>query len=131
MAAGDKSPGHVISDAGNLHPAGLSTGRGSLQYQGTDYTILDESIPEHAFYLAQGNPLLELVSFPEALQLALSHRFGDFASLRFDSAGQPQVAFRSVCSVQPCMQPARAPPCSVCTGGSCPKPSWSPLCGAL
>ena len=99
MAAGDKLPSHVTSDPGNLHsvnPAGQSTSRGSLQYQGTDYTIIDESIPEQAFYLTQGDPLLELVSFPEALQLALSHRFGEFASLRFDSVGIPQVAFPSI-----------------------------------
>ena len=71
MAAGDtgKSPGHVTSAPGNWHsvnPAGRSTctGHGSLQYQGTNYTIVDESIPEQAFYLTQGDPLLELVSFP-------------------------------------------------------------------
>ena len=47
MAAGELSPGHVTSDPVDLdsaNPAGLSTGRGSLQYQGNEYTILDESI---------------------------------------------------------------------------------------
>ena len=98
--AGDNSSmavGHVTSAPGNLHsvnPAGQSTGHGSLQCQGTNYTIVDESIPEQAFYLTQGDPLIELVSFPEALQLALSRLFGKFASLRFDSVGLPQVAFR-------------------------------------
>ena len=85
MAVGDNSPGRVTSEPSNLHsvnPAGQTTGRHSLQYQGTDYTIL--SIPEQTFYLTQGDPLMELVSFPEALQLALSHRFGDFASMMFD-----------------------------------------------
>ena len=91
MAASDtcNSPEHVTS-SGNLHsvnPTGQSTGRGSLQYHGTNYTIIGESIREQAFYLTQGDPLLELVSFHEALQPALSCRFGKFASLRFDSAG--------------------------------------------
>ena len=49
VAAGELSPGHMTSDIGSLHsanPAGLCTGRGSLQYQGTEYNIIDESIPE-------------------------------------------------------------------------------------
>ena len=48
--------------------------------------------------------------------LALSRRFGDFASLRFDVSGQPQVVFHSVGPVQPSRQPARASPHSVSTG---------------
>ena len=81
---------------GDLHladQAGLSAGRGSLRYQGTDYTILDESPSEKVLCLSQGDPILELVSYPEALQLALSCRFGDFASLQFDFSGQHQVVF--------------------------------------
>ena len=99
MAACELSPGHVTTDSGDLHsanPTGLSTDRGSLQYQGTEYTILDESIPEQALCLALRDPILELVSYPEALQLALLHQFGEFASLRFDASGHPQVVFRSV-----------------------------------
>ena len=95
-----KSPCHVTSEPGNLHSvnlAGQSTGRGSLQYQGTEYTIIDESILEQAIYLTQGDPLPELVSFPEALQLVLSRRFSEFASLGFDSEGQPQ-ARSALCS---------------------------------
>ena len=90
-AAGDKSPGHVTSDSGNLHlanPAGQSTGRSSLQYQGTDYTIIDESIPEQALYLTQGDPLLELVSFPEALQIELSNGKGPAVGKSSASATQ-------------------------------------------
>ena len=74
-AFGDKSPGHVTREPGNLHKvnlAGQTTGRGSLQYQG-------KSIPEQAVYLTQVDP--GVVSFPEALQLALSCHFGDYASL--------------------------------------------------
>ena len=44
----------------------------------------------------RGDPILDLVSYPEALQLGLLHWFGDFASLRFDVSGQPQVVFRSI-----------------------------------
>ena len=89
MAVGDKSPGHVTSESGNSHPVNLAgpTGHSSMQYQGSSYTILDELVPEQAFYLTQGDSLLELVAFLEALQLALSRRFGDFAFLRFDSVG--------------------------------------------
>ena len=67
MAAGELSPGHMTSDPGDLHlanPADLSTGRGSLQYQGTEYTILDESAPKQALCLSQGDPILEFVSYP-------------------------------------------------------------------
>ena len=32
--------------------------------------------------MTQGDPLLELVSYPETLQLAFSRRFGELASLR-------------------------------------------------
>ena len=56
------------------------------------------------------------MSFPEALQLALSHHFGEFGSLRFVSAGLPQVAFHSIGPMQPCRQPALAPLHSVTTG---------------
>ena len=74
MDAGELSPGHLTSDLGDLHlanPAGL-------RYQGTEYTILDESAPEQALCLSQGDPILELVSYPEGLQLTLSRRFGEF-----------------------------------------------------
>ena len=46
MATGEISPGHVTNVAGDLHSAdqaGLSAGRGSLRYQGTDYTILEKA----------------------------------------------------------------------------------------
>ena len=48
--------------------------------------------------------------------LALSRRFGNFASLRFDPSGQSQVVFRSVGPVQVAGQSARAPPHSVRAG---------------
>ena len=117
MVAGDKSPCHVTSEHGKLHlvnPAGQTTGHGSLQYHGNDYTILDESIPEQAFYLTQRDPLLE--SFPEAFQLVFASRFRDFAFLMFDSAGLSQVAFHSVCPVQPCKQHAWVPSHPMSTG---------------
>ena len=101
MAASDtcKSPGHVTSAPGNMHsanPAGLSTctGRGSLQYQGINYNIVDESIPEQAFYLTQGDPLLELVSFSEPLQgnsaraEGLAHECGHEGALVESSVGR-------------------------------------------
>ena len=72
MAACEISPGHVTTDSGVLHSAdqaGLSARRGSLRYQGTEYTILDESAPKQALCLSQVDPILELVSYPEALQL--------------------------------------------------------------
>ena len=119
MATAELSPGLVTSDSRDLHSvdqAGLSAGRSSLWYQGTDYTILDESPPKQALCLSQEDPILELVSYPEALQLALSCRFGDFASLRFEVSGQPQVVFRLVGSVQPSRQSARAPHHSVSSG---------------
>ena len=78
--------------------------------------ILDESAPEQALCLSQGDPILELVSYPEALQLALSRWFGEFDSLLFDVSGQPQVVFHLVSPVQLSRQPARAPPHSVSTG---------------
>ena len=118
MAAGELSPGHVTSVSGDLQSAdqmGLSAGGGPLRHQGTDYTILDESPPEQAVCVSQGDPILELVAYPEALQLVLSRQFGDFASLRFDFSGQPQVVFHSVGQVQPSRQSARAPPHSVST----------------
>ena len=58
MAAGEISPSHMTSDSGDLHSvdqAGLSASRGSLRYQGTDYTILDESPFEQALCLSQGS----------------------------------------------------------------------------
>ena len=63
--------------------------------------MLDDSVPKQAVGPSQGDPILELVSYPEALQLVLSRRFGEFASLQFDVSGQPQVVFRSVGPVQP------------------------------
>ena len=74
MAASEILPGHVASDSGVQHSAdhvGLSAGHGSLWYQGTEYTILDESAPRAGTCLSQGDPILELVFYPEALQLAL------------------------------------------------------------
>ena len=50
------------------------------------------------------------------LQLALSRRFGNFASLRFDVSDQPHVVFHLVGAVQPPRQSARAPPHSMSTG---------------
>ena len=94
MAAGEMLPGHMTSVSGGLHSAvqaGLSARRSSLLYQGTDYTILDEAPTEQTLSLSQGYSILDLVPYPEALQLALSHRFGDVASLRFDPSGQPQI----------------------------------------
>ena len=79
MAAGEILPGHVINLAGDLHSAdqaGLSAGRGSLRYKGTDYMILDKSLSKQTLSLSQGDPILDLVPYPEALQLALSRRFG-------------------------------------------------------
>ena len=93
--------------------ADLSAGRGSLRCQGTDYTILDESSSEQALSLSQGDAILELVSYPEALQIALWPLFGDFVSLRFDVSGQPHVVFRSVGPIQVARQTARAPSHSV------------------
>ena len=55
MAAGEISPGHVTNVAGDLHSAdqaGLSAGRGSLRYQGTDYTILDEAPSEQTQFVS-------------------------------------------------------------------------------
>ena len=120
MAVGDKSPAHMTIEPDTSYSVNLAgpkqMGRSSLQYQGNSYTILDKSMPEQAFYLTQGDPLLELLAFLEAHQLALSRRFRDFAFMRFDSAGLPQVAFNSVGPVQPYRHPAQAPPHTVSTG---------------
>ena len=119
MAAGEISPVHMTNVAGDLHSAdqaGLSAGRSSLWYQGTDYTILDEAPSEQTLSLSQGDSLLDLVPYPEALQLVLSRQFGEFASLRFDPSGLPKVVFRSVGPIQVARQSARAPPHSVSAG---------------
>ena len=53
MAADGFSPGHVTGVSGDLHSAdqaSLSAGRGSLWYQGMDYTILDEAPSEQSLY---------------------------------------------------------------------------------
>ena len=55
-------------------------------------------------------------TYSEALQVALSCRVSDFASLRFDASGQPQVVFHSVGPIQPSSQSARALPHTVSTG---------------
>ena len=121
MAAGEISPGHLTNVAGDLHSAdqaGLSAGSGSLRYQGTDYTILDEAPSEQTLSLSQGDSILDLVPYPEALQLALLCQFSEFASLRFDPSGLPQVVFHSVGLIQAARQSARAPPHSVSAGTS-------------
>ena len=118
---GEISPGHVTDVAGDLHSAGqtgLFAGHGSLQYQGTDYTILDEAPSEQTLSLSQRDSILYLVPFPETLQLALSRRFGEFASLMFDPSGLPQIVFRSVGLIQAARQSARLPPHSVTAGTS-------------
>ena len=121
MAAGKFSPGHVTDVAGDLHSAdqaGLSAGRSSLRYQGTDYMILDEAPSKHTLSLSQGDSIVDLVVYPEALQLALSHHFGEFASLRFNPSGLPQVVLHSVGPIQAARQSAWAPPHSVSSGTS-------------
>ena len=60
--------------------------------------------------------IIDLVPYPEALELALSRRFGDFDSLRFDPSGQPQVVFCSIGLIQAARQSAQAPPHSVSAG---------------
>ena len=135
LAAGEISPGHVTNVAGDLHSAdqaGLYAGHGSLRYQGTDYTILDEAPSKQTLSLSQGDSILDLVPYPEAFQLALSRRFSEFASLRFDPSGLPQVVFHSVGPIQVARQSARAPPHSVSAGTSqtavqspAPQAPWS------
>ena len=68
------------------------------------------------FCLTQGDPILELLSHPEALQIVWSRRFGEFASLRFDASGQPQVGFvwSALCNLVGSLP--RAPPHPVSTG---------------
>ena len=121
VAAAELLPGHVTDVSGGLHSAdqaGLSAGCSSLRYQCTDYTILDEAPSEQALSLSQGDSILYLVPYPEPLQLALSRWSSNFASLRFDPSGQPQVVFLSVGPIQAARQSARAPPHSVSAGTS-------------
>ena len=66
MAAGEISPGQLTGAPGDLpaDQAGLSAGRGTLRYQGTDYTVVHEVPSEQALSLSQGDPILELVCYP-------------------------------------------------------------------